>query len=641
MFVRAASLACLLCLVDLVHAPAQNDTSYSHTDTTYLREVRVYGLPVTSHAVGAKVDQLSAGDQGTLSDKLGTATPLYLKSYGNNQLSTISIRGTTASQTAVLWNGININSPTLGQTDLSLIPLFLFDELSVRYGGSSALYGSDAIGGSILLGQQQPRFQKQMSFEADQQAGSFGRVGSGVKLKWGGSRWQFASKAVYTFLENDFPYHSPAVGYEKKQNNASVKNYGIDQQIQYRISGTQYIAMEAMYTDNHRHIQPPVSNDRSAEVLDDANTRISINYHNTSRIGTLTTTAAYVYNDEDYTGSVVSSNRSGQFYLQAGFDHDYGARLNMRYGVSYGQYSATSDNFDGRLAEHRVDGFVSGRYLLAKGWIVNANLRQAFYQDKRAPFAPSLGTEVAVIGSKSHRLTVRGQGSRSYRVPTLNDRYWVPGGNMNLLPEDAWQLEAGLKWNYSSDAFQAEADASAYRGWVDEMILWRPSGDYWTPVNLQQVNLRGLEGAVKVSRTFDRWTIRSGIQYSYTRSVNERSFDGAGMSTVGKQLPYVPLNSARLNLSARISRWDMYVYSDYTGKRYTTLDNASTYALDPFVLVNVGASRTARWKRTQWTLAAQFNNIFDVYYETLLNHAMPGQNFLLRVNVKWNINSAI
>src|SRR5690242_16953941 len=120
--------------------------SMAQTDTTYLKEVRVYGLPVTSHAVGAMVDQLDAGGVGNLSDKLSTAVPLYLKSYGNNQLSTISIRGTTASQTAVLWNGININSPTLGQSDLALLPLYLFDELSIRYGGSSALYGSDAIG---------------------------------------------------------------------------------------------------------------------------------------------------------------------------------------------------------------------------------------------------------------------------------------------------------------------------------------------------------------------------------------------------------------------------------------------------------------------------------------------------------------
>ena len=149
-------------------------------DTTYLKEVSVYGLPVTSYATGSKVVQIKSGEEvTTLSDKLIDETPFYLKTYGNNQLSTITIRGTTASQTAVLWNGININSPTLGQTDFSLIPLFLFDEVSVQYGTGSALYGSDAIGGSIMIGQSSGQFDKGFAGTFYQQVGSFGKFNTG------------------------------------------------------------------------------------------------------------------------------------------------------------------------------------------------------------------------------------------------------------------------------------------------------------------------------------------------------------------------------------------------------------------------------------------------------------------------------
>ena len=35
--------------------------------------------------------------------------------------------------------------------------------------------------------------------------------------------------------------------------------------------------------------------------------------------------------------------------------------------------------------------------------------------------------------------------ARSYRAPTLNERYWVPGGNPALLPEAGWGSEAGLR----------------------------------------------------------------------------------------------------------------------------------------------------------------------------------------------------
>ncbi|HTF19067.1 MAG TPA: TonB-dependent receptor plug domain-containing protein [Chryseolinea sp.] len=628
MNVRATGLACLLCFAGVWSSVAQSDT-------TYLREVRVYGLPVTSHAVGAKVDQLNAGGLGTLSDKLGADVPLYLKSYGNNQLSTISIRGTTASQTAVLWNGININSPTLGQSDLALIPLYLFDELSVRYGGSSALYGSDAIGGSILLGQQQPAFNKHMVLNFDQQVASFGRFDTGVKAAWGGSRWRFVTKALHTYLENDFPYNSPAVGYTKRQNNASVRNYGVDQQIQYQINDRQYIAVEGMYTDNHRHIQPPVTNDDSHEVLNDRNTRVSVNYHNTMAAGVLTATAAYVSNDEDYVDGTTSTNRSDQLAAQASFDQDYGTRFNVRYGVSYSRFHATSTNFDDNLIEYRFDGFISSRYVIRKGWLLNLNLRQALYDGRYAPFSPSLGTEVFLVDRETSKFSIRGQASRAYRVPTLNDRYWIPGGNPALLPEDAWQFEMGLHASRSMEGFGVEIDLTAYRGWVSDMILWRPTGSFWSPVNLQEVDLYGTEAAAKGHWKQGDWAVRSSLQYAFTKSLNSQALDAADASTVNKQLPYVPIHSARINVSADYKRWSLYFNGDFTSKRYTTLDNASTYALDPFFLMDAGLSRTVRWTKVTVELSAQVRNIFNVYYEMLMNHAMPGTNVGVRVNLKW------
>jgi len=41
--------------------------------------------------------------------------------------------GASASHTMVTWNGININSPMLGQLDFSLIPASFLDEVEVFY----------------------------------------------------------------------------------------------------------------------------------------------------------------------------------------------------------------------------------------------------------------------------------------------------------------------------------------------------------------------------------------------------------------------------------------------------------------------------------------------------------------------------
>src|SRR5258708_1949411 len=150
-------------------------TANAQADTVRLKEVTIYGGAVSRYSSGTKVIQFRQDDEtGLLNKALTEETAAYFKSYGNNQLSTISFRGTSASHTAVLWNGININSPTLGQTDFALLPVFLMEDIAVQYGTASSQYGTDALGGSIILSQSAPRFQRGTRLQLQQQNGSFG-----------------------------------------------------------------------------------------------------------------------------------------------------------------------------------------------------------------------------------------------------------------------------------------------------------------------------------------------------------------------------------------------------------------------------------------------------------------------------------
>ena len=78
-------------------------------------------------------------------------TQKNFKENGLGMVSSPSFRGTTAQQTAVIWNGININSQLNGQTDFNTITTRDYTSITVRSGGGSSIYGSSAIGGSIHL----------------------------------------------------------------------------------------------------------------------------------------------------------------------------------------------------------------------------------------------------------------------------------------------------------------------------------------------------------------------------------------------------------------------------------------------------------------------------------------------------------
>ena len=57
------------------------------------------------------------------------------------------------------------------------------------------------------------------------------------------------------------------------------------------------------------------------------------------------------------------------------------------------------------------------------------------------------------------------------RMPTLNDRFWRPGGDPDLRPERGWNADAGLAWAPARYRIEGPFFASATR----DQIVWRPT----------------------------------------------------------------------------------------------------------------------------------------------------------------------
>ena len=87
----------------------------------------------------------------SMADVLSQNTPIFIKSYGRGSLATASFRGTSPSHTQVLWNGLKLNSPTLGMVDFSMIPSFFIDRGSLYHGASSVGVSGGGLGGAVAL----------------------------------------------------------------------------------------------------------------------------------------------------------------------------------------------------------------------------------------------------------------------------------------------------------------------------------------------------------------------------------------------------------------------------------------------------------------------------------------------------------
>jgi len=85
-----------------------------------LENVEVVDTRAKQYNIGFKVDEINRGllksfEGFSISDVLSSASNVNIKTYGPGGLSSISIRGGSSNHTAVLWNGINLQSPMNGE----------------------------------------------------------------------------------------------------------------------------------------------------------------------------------------------------------------------------------------------------------------------------------------------------------------------------------------------------------------------------------------------------------------------------------------------------------------------------------------------------------------------------------------------
>ena len=173
-----------------------------------LQEIQVTAAK-HQYLVGSKIEtvdsaRLNSVSGESLTEILTRYLPIYVKQDAGG-LATIRFRGTSPDHTAILFNGININSLTLGHSNISNIPMFLFDDVKVQYGSSSSLYGTDAIGGSIHLGNN-PEWNKGFGIGLQQDIGSFGSYFSGLKLSYSNRIVQYSVKLYHQKKEEASEY---------------------------------------------------------------------------------------------------------------------------------------------------------------------------------------------------------------------------------------------------------------------------------------------------------------------------------------------------------------------------------------------------------------------------------------------------
>lgn len=610
-------------------------------DTTYTsKEVHVISNRLDNFSSGTKVQKLDSAllsrfQHANLGDMLSQESPLFIKSYGRGSLATSSFRGGSANHTALLWNGFNINSPMNGQMDFSLIPANIVSSIHIQYGGTSALWGSGALGGTIHLNSV-PQFNKGITVRAGITVGSFADYRQNMTIELSKKRFTSVIKAFNTLAKNDFEYYSNSTSSElRRQTNAELKQTGLISENNFLINSRQRINLNFWYQTTDRNLPPTMVQLSSTANQKDKSSRLTSEWKRSGSKVVLSARAGYFNEYLNYLASLASRDaisHSHTLITEAEAKIYLTNQFSFNAGINNTWEKATSDGYPHSPMRNRLSGFASLQHNSTNGKSsTTLSARQEMVAKDFVPFTYSLGSTYNFF----RWVTAKANVAKVYRIPTFNDLYWTPGGNRDLLSESGYSVEGGLitKWNSSNGKLSLSFEPTIFTRIIDNWILWLPTQNYWTPQNIMKVWSRGVETRSQLGIKMNDIDVRLSVMTNYVVSTNEQT-KTANDASIDKQLIYVPMYSGHANLSFLYKGFTIAYTHTYTGYRYTSTDN--TAYLEPYLLANVYASYSFKLSKCYMNVFAQCNNLFDTTYEVMMSRPMPLRNYQIGLSFQFN-----
>lgn len=599
-------------------------------DTIPLAEVEVYAPALDRFAQGQKVISWKKAEledyQGrSLGDILQEQSPVFVRQYGAGMIASPSFRGTSAGHTAVFWNGIPINSPSLGQSDLSILPISSIDQVNLQFGNAGALFGNEAIGGSIHLGTKS-EFGKGLQAGITQQTGSFGLFNTNLFAGFSSKNFSSKTKVYREFSKNNFRYNDLGrIGTpEVKEDHAQFEQIGIVQDLAWNLNSNNQLKTAFWWNKTNREVQPVMGSKANDEQEDQA-FRAVIDYFHFEEKSVWNLKTGFVKNEQLFNAS---QNNSTQYFLAGDWDQEisdyWTSKLGARYTLTKGDLSTY------KADDERIELYHSTKFSATENLFFALNLRQLVYSGTFAPFTPNLGMDWSFWNTNSQSLQLKTSIGKGFKVPTLNDRFWNPGGNPNLLPEESLSGEAGLTWSKKGKLNWTQS-LTYYNMSVDNWIIWLPRGSYWTPENIKKVSSQGIEYQGSLDGAIGTWNWELTTSYTFSKAITTQGTDENDQS-IGKQLPYTPQHQANAKAQVKKSGFTSSIGTFYVGERSVTADNARL--MPSFQLFNfrLGYDQLTLGK-LQFPLSFQINNFLNTDYQVLYLRAMPGRSYQFNLSI--------
>lgn len=630
----------LFLFVNLINGFAQNDYRLiEHSlDTVLVIEKRIYkpaDVTIGTRSSSISTTTLKGNQTKSLSELLSDNSMIYIKSLGQGALSTSSFRGTNSSHTQVNWNGININPAMSGSFDFSQIPVFFIDGVTLYHGNSHLKNGTGALGGSVNLSNQ-ANWEDSTLLRVFTEIGSNNTYTGAISARFRGKKSLYQTRAYYQESENNYKYLNKVLQkdpfYERRKE-AQYQQAGFMQEAYFKPNSAHNISTNLWIQYGDRRLpQPTIVNVTQHEKQEDINLKYFLGYDYAKDKHKVSIKSAYILNtlqydkwyDNDYFDPDNSFNRSQSIHIKGDYQYFMSSKFNFNGSLLYAHDQVDAASYSKKTLDRNVFSIqANALWNILPILSLNTQVMNEVNDNKFAPTF-STGTMLKII---PELLTAKANVSYNYKFPSMNDLYWQPGGNPNLVPEQGFSYDASL--TYTPELNQTiffKLDATYYLMNIDNWIMWLPTSNwFWEPRNVQNVLSHGVEILTECEVILSDLKGKIGVNYTYSPAINrERNFEED--NTYQKQLPYVPLHKANARLALDYKKLFFSYQTCYTGIRYTSADQS--YQTNAYTIhdMEIGYDFKIN-KKQKLTPKFRINNIFNAYYESTEYYPMPLRSF--------------
>lgn len=565
----------------------------------------------------------------------------------------IRIRGMSGNATQVLMNGINVNSPSLGTSDLGRIPLNNIEKIEIIKGSGSLLYGSGAMGGTVNIMTKSPK-KGETDFKAS--AG----YGTNNTYRLSAEQGMFLSDKVGYYLTAN---RNETDGF---RDNSDLKHNDVSLKLILDRNDELKFSLYGNYLDRkygRPGVKPPEGtsdyyvggtkfyNSESASLLDrgtdkDGRGAFQVEYQ-PSEIFKLnlkqdySDTENYNYRRDPAAWAPKLAGEGEKTWVTnkaAVSEINLNITPNEKMGILFGgeyrgfDYERRNIDIDDNGDEKAGTETESNHHVFSKGSFIEVQYRPSPYfkalagirHEKHSSFGNENLPLFGAVINPTENIALKLNHGKHFKAPTMNDLYWPDDGwtrgNTDLQPEKGWHSDATIEHSLYDDKLFFTL---TYFEWeLKDKIAWAENPNFptifagwnkWTPSNVDKFNGSGWEIGSKIGPFNDML-----FSFDYTHMNAEEQKTGGPK----RQAQYTPESQ----LKGSITYWTPFGLTLSTTARYVGERPASYTNNTVSVPVStIDSYWTADLKmdhsiNDSWQLSLQGNNIFDKEYDTYMEN---------------------